>query len=113
QRARVFDNRLAFEIGAGKKMRLCGYRREFVALDRKAKKRHARRGWVWHAGSVRLRDRDPKQTPVSLRDAERQRNLNPAASGHRDCFAALAMTASVFGGWTRGGHGMPSIDGQR
>src|ERR1700730_12321840 len=33
---------------------------------------------------------------VSLRGAQRRRNLEPTALPHRDCFASLAMTASLL-----------------
>ena len=58
---RVVDDRFAFKIGAGKKMRLGRNRREFVALDRKAEECDARRGSVGHFEMLPvLRDRDPR-----------------------------------------------------
>ncbi len=57
RRARVLDDRVAFEIGASEKMRLGRHRRELVALDREAEECHARRGWAGHDGTGLLQSR--------------------------------------------------------
>src|SRR6516165_7414442 len=52
--ARVFDYRVAFEIGAGEKMLLGRRRRELVALDREAEKCHTgggRGGHFWYSAA--------------------------------------------------------------
>src|SRR5207302_11273545 len=90
--ARLLEDVLAFEIGAGEKMRLCRGRRELVALDREAKDGDARGGGSGHGFHKWL----------SLR-AQRS-NLAPAALCLRDCFVATLLATTVFAyrrnGWS-------------